>query len=94
MNNELQDIISGEGSNGKTGIIKTAASYLRASQKASGKIIINEFTKEQEAAELIQFINTQKLWYTQVLNEKSKIGEGAEQKVFLQNKWHYVCKNK
>lgn len=92
MNNELQDIISGEGSDSKTGIIKTAASYLSASQKASGKIIINEFTKEQEAAELIQFINTQQLWYTPVLTEKSKIGEGAEQKVFLQKNGTTVVK--
>ncbi len=92
MNNELQNIISGKGAIGTNSIIQTAASYLSASQKASGKIIPDEFTKEQEAAELKQFTEIHKLWYPPILTEATKIGEGAEQKVFLQKNGTTVVK--
>ena len=92
MNNELQNIISGKGAIGTNSIIQTAASYLSASQKASGKVIPDEFTKEQEAAELKQFTEIHKLWYPPVLTETTKIGEGAEQKVFLQKNGTTVVK--
>ncbi|MEP7317379.1 MAG: hypothetical protein ABI921_01515 [Panacibacter sp.] len=92
MKNELQNIISGKGATGTESFIQTAARYLRAGKKAGGKIIPNEFSKEQEATELIQFIETNQLWYAYVLSEENKIGEGAEQKVFLQANGKTVVK--
>ena len=61
MKNELQNIISGKGTIGAENIIQTAASYLRASQKAGGKAISTEFTKEQEAETLKLFIKDYRL---------------------------------
>ena len=63
LKNELQNIIFGKGGVGSKSIIQTTADYLRASKKASGKNITNEFTKEQEAEELKWLIELQKIWY-------------------------------
>lgn len=41
-----------------------------------------EYTKEQETKELITFIDGNNLWYKKEVDENSKIGEGAEQRVY------------
>ena len=92
LKNELQNIIFGKGGVGSKSIIQTTADYLRAGKKASGKNITNEFTKEQEAEELKWLIELQKIWYPFELSEENKIGEGAEQKVFLQKDGKTVIK--
>lgn len=92
MNNELQNIISGKGTTGSESIIVAAARYLAAGQNAGGKIEPNEFTKEQEATQLIKFITDNKLWYPGILKRENKIGEGAEQKVFLEQNGTTVVK--
>ena len=63
MNNELQNIISGKGATASESIILATARYLTASQNASGKTNPNEFTKEQEAAQLIKFVTEHQFWY-------------------------------
>ena len=65
---------------------------LEQAKKASGKTISIEFTKEQEAEKLKLFISEHRLWSGFVINEDVKIGEGAEQKVFLQSDGKNVTK--
>jgi hypothetical protein len=52
---ELQSIISGIGDHAAKDIIKTAAHYIRESQKTSGNTKTSEFTKKQEAKKRIVF---------------------------------------
>jgi len=48
LKNELHDIISGEGSDGKTGIIKTAASYLRQAKMQVEKLFLMSSQKNSK----------------------------------------------
>jgi hypothetical protein len=82
MKYELQDLIQGTGGESKTNTIHQIAHYLRASKEASAANEGTEFTKPQEEKCLITFINENKLWYTGIINDQLKIGEGAEQKVY------------
>jgi|GEM_PF-3467542 len=88
----MQNIISGKGGTGEKSIIQTAARFLTASKKAGGKVSSNEFTKEQEVAELSPFIEEHQLWYPHILDKEHQIGESAEQKVFLQKNGTTVVK--
>jgi hypothetical protein len=47
---ELQSIISGAGRDSKANLIEAAAYYLRQSEEAGGDTQGNEFSKDQEAA--------------------------------------------
>lgn len=91
VKHELQDIISGVGDYAEKDLIKAAAHYLRQSQKTSGASQKPELTKEQEAAELINWINHKNLWFNE--HEESRfIARGAEQKVYLHHDERYVYK--
>ncbi len=83
LNNELQNIISAKGSIGTESIIHAATNFLEESKISGRKIKSNEFSKEEEATELIHFITDKGLWYANSLEAEKQIGEGAEQKVFL-----------
>lgn len=91
VKHELQDIISGVGEYAEKDLIKAAAHYLRQSQKTSGAPQKPEFTKEQEATELINWINHQNLWFNEH-DESRFIARGAEQKVYLHQNERYVYK--
>jgi len=43
----------------------------------------NEYPKEQETKELIEYIDQNNLWYSKEIVGDSKIGEGTEQKVYF-----------
>lgn len=88
---ELQSIISGVGKNSAGNLIEAAAYHLRKSKEASGDIEKNEFTKDQEAAWLIEWIDQTSKWI-KAIDESRFIARGAEQRVFLDEDTRYVIK--
>jgi hypothetical protein len=88
---ELQRIISGVGKNPEGNIIKSATHFLRKSKEASGDAQANEFTKSQETARLISWVEDSKLWFHDI-DEKRFIAQGAEQKVYLDEDAKHVIK--
>jgi len=91
LKHELQSIISGVGKNSTRNLIEAAADHLRKSKKASGNTQTIEFTKNQEATQLIKWIDEFKLWFDKI-DEKRFIARGAEQRVYLDEDVHYVIK--
>lgn len=81
VKDELQSIISGNGTvrNGK--IIQTITSHLRRKKKAVQGAAKAKLIKEQETQALVEFIDANDLWY-KGFDESKYIGEGAEQKVY------------
>jgi Serine/Threonine/Tyrosine Kinase found in polyvalent proteins len=92
MTYELRHILEGTGGATEANLIQTALLYLRESQTASGKIEKPEFVrKEDEVKHLIAFASQKRLWYFSIPQE-SYIGEGAEQKVYLNEDGKSVIK--
>lgn len=89
---ELQHIISGNGEKGNGSNIQATANFLRGCKEASRKIEEAEYTKEQEATCLKEFINQNGYWFEGDIAEETKIGEGAEQKVYLSSDNRSVLK--
>jgi hypothetical protein len=92
LNNELQNIISAKGTTGSESILPAAARYLTASQTAGRKTEPDEFTKEQEATQLVKFITEYRSWYPHTSSIKNKISDAAEK--FLLADWATGLKNK
>ena len=88
---ELQSIISGAGRDSKANPIEAAAYYLRQSEEAGGDTQANEFSKDQEAKKLKDWIQTSNLWFDKV-DETRFIARGAEQRVYLAENVLYVIK--
>jgi len=80
---ELQYIISGNGEKGVGNNIQTITRFLRGCKETSGKPEENEYTKEQETTFLNLFISDHNLWFEENIPEETKIGQGAEQSVYL-----------
>lgn len=91
LKHELQSIISGIGDYSAENIIKAAAHYIRESQKASGDTEKSKFSKEQEAKKLIEWIDSQNLWFCDH-DENRFIASGAEQRVYLHSDEKFVYK--
>jgi len=81
VKDELQSIISGNGTvrNGK--IIQTITNHLRGKKKTVQGTTKAKRIKEQETQVLIEFIDISDFWYKD-FDESKYIGEGAEQKVY------------
>lgn len=88
---ELQSIISGIGKNSTGNLVEAAAYYLGEGKKAGRNAEANEFTKDQEAAQLIRWIDQSGKWFNQV-DENRFIARGAEQRVYLDEDTRYVIK--
>ncbi len=88
---ELQNIISGVGEHAEENLIKATAHYLRKSEEASRTTQKSKFTKEQEAKKLIDWINTEGLWFLEH-DENRFIARGAEQRVYLAQDERFVYK--
>ncbi|MBX2901722.1 MAG: hypothetical protein KF775_18880 [Cyclobacteriaceae bacterium] len=88
---ELYHIISGISKNSARDLIEAAAYYLRESKKAGRDVETIEFTKDQEAARLIEWIDKSKNWFSHV-DESRFIARGAEQRVYLAEDTRYVIK--
>jgi Serine/Threonine/Tyrosine Kinase found in polyvalent proteins len=88
---ELQSIISGVGKDSKGSLIEAAAYQLGKSKEAGGDFKAIEFSKAQEAAQLINWINECNLWFT-TLDESRFIARGYEQRVYLAEDVRFVVK--
>jgi Serine/Threonine/Tyrosine Kinase found in polyvalent proteins len=94
MNHELRNIISGIGKIAERNLIQTTLFFIRESERTSGTIEKSELVhKEDEVEKLTLFATQNQLWY-QNLNESTYIGEGAEQKVYLEKDGKNVIKIK
>jgi hypothetical protein len=91
LKHELQSIISGIGDHSAEDLIKAAAHYIRESQKTSGNSEKSEFSKKQEAKKLIEWIETENLWFHNH-DENRFIASGAEQRVYLHSNEKFVYK--
>jgi hypothetical protein len=91
LRNELEYIISGKSKTGSEDLIETTSCYLRAGKGASKTAEQTKSTKVKETSRLEEFIEKNNLWYN-TLDETKYIGEGAEQKVYLQKDGKTVVK--
>ncbi|MBB3840320.1 hypothetical protein FHS57_004340 [Runella defluvii] len=92
MTDELRHILEGTGGITETDLIQTTLFYLRKGQTASGKIEKSKFVnKEDEVKHLTTFASRYHLWYT-AIPQNAYIGEGAEQKVYLNEDGKNVIK--
>ncbi len=91
IKHELQSIISGNGSvrNGK--IIQTITNHLRGKKKTIQGAAKTKLVKEQETQVLIDYVESQGLWYKD-FDQSKYIGEGAEQKVYEFTDPNFVIK--
>lgn len=85
IKNELQHILQGKSSVSHGELIQTIASYLRKSTQTSAMAQRNKQDKEEETKKLIHYINANNLWNCDI-NFNLFLSEGAEQRVFIQNK--------
>jgi len=88
---ELQNIISGVGKYSEEDLIKAATHFLGKSKGTSGSSQKFEFTKEQEAEKLIEWIDAKRLWFMEH-DEDRYIARGAEQRVYLHKDERFVYK--
>lgn len=80
---ELQNLISGVSAQTENNLIQAAANNLRKSEKTSCKSEKTKFfTKDQEAKELILWVDQNDLWFKHH-DESRFIAQGAEQRVYL-----------
>jgi len=85
IKNELKNILSGKSSVSHGELIQAIANYLKESTQTSSLAQRNKPNKDQETASLIDYINKNNLWNCDI-NFNLFLSEGAEQKVFIQNK--------
>ena len=91
IKDELQNIISGNGSvrNGK--IIQSITNYLRRKKKTVSNSEEGKFIKIKETEILKEFITDSNLWYSGI-DDSKYIGEGAEQKIYEFSDPNFVLK--
>jgi hypothetical protein len=85
VKNELQHIIQGKSPVSQGELIQAIATYLRKSTETSAMAQTNEPNKKEETKNLVKYVNANNLWNCDV-NFSSFISQGAEQRVFIQNK--------
>jgi len=85
LKHELQHILQGKSPVSQGELIQAIATYLRESTKTGSMAQANEPNKNEETKKLVQYINENNLWNCDI-NFGLFISQGAEQRVFLQNK--------
>lgn len=92
MNNELRNIIIGISETPTGNFIQTVLRFLRESKNASRKTEKSEFfSKTDEVEFLKEFAHRNQFWHNEI-NPEKYIGEGAEQKVYLEENGLFVIK--
>ncbi len=92
MTDGLRNIITGISEATERNLIQTTLNFLRKSKNASGKIKESKLiNKEDEVIYLTNFANQHKIWINS-LDDRLYIGEGAEQKVYLNEDGKNVTK--
>jgi hypothetical protein len=82
VKDELQHIILGDESAGRTSQLKKTQSFLRANASSSGKLEKQQQLKSEETTALLNFAKNRKLFYEPAIRDIDFISEGAEQKVY------------
>ena len=85
LKHELQHILQGKSPVSQGELIQAIATYLRESTKTGSMAQTKEPNKSEETKKLVQYINENNLWNCDI-NFGLFISQGAEQRVFLQNK--------
>ena len=85
LKHELQYILQGKSPVSQGELIQAIATYLRESTKTGSMAQTKEPNKNEETKKLVQYINENNLWNCDI-NFGLFISQGAEQRVFLQNK--------
>ena len=92
MSNELRHIITGIDRNTERNLIKTTLFFLRESERTSREIEKSKLiNKEDEIKQLSLFASKNNLLF-QSIDESKYLGEGAEQKVYLNDDGRSVIK--
>lgn len=91
LKDELRNIISGKSKVRYGTIIQAITHYLRESSQTSQTPKNSKYFKNEEAKSLIKFAEANKLFIT--IDISKYVSEGAEQKVYLQNKSHVIKLN-
>jgi hypothetical protein len=81
IKHELQNIISGNGSVRNGDLIQSISSFLRGKKESVSNTEKAKFSKVEETQVLIDYIETNNLWFQSIDNSKY-IGEGGEQKIY------------
>lgn len=85
IQDELKNILSGKSSVSHGELIQTIANFLKESTQTSSVAQRKQPNKDQETATLIDYIKKHNLWNCDI-NFSLFLSEGAEQRVFIQNK--------
>jgi len=92
MNDELRNIILGISETSTGHSIQTVLCFLRKSETTSREIEKSEFfSKTNEVKWLREYANNNQFWHNEI-KEDTYIGEGAEQKVYLEENGLFVIK--
>lgn len=82
IKDELQNIIAGNGQTGFEGLIKKAQIHLGGNEIPSSESENIKHLQSEEEKRLIEFIESNNLFYDEDISEVNFIAEGAEQKVY------------
>ena len=82
IENELQNIITGNGQIGDKNLIKTIQDVLRRNEESIQISSQNKLVKSEEEIVLKHIIEAEDLTYKEEISESNYISEGAEQKVY------------
>ena len=85
IRHELQHILQGKSKISHGESIQAITSYLRKSTGTSKMVERKEPNRTEETKELVQYINAHQLWNCDI-NFSLFLSEGAEQRVYIQNK--------
>ncbi|MDD2986459.1 hypothetical protein [Flavobacterium sp.] len=92
MKYELQNIISGKSPVRHGDSIQTISRYLRKSKSSSKTFETSKQIKSKEATLIKQFCDSTNFWIT-AININAFVSSGAEQKVYLYNKFKVIKLN-
>lgn len=82
LKNELQNLIFGNESKGRSKSFKKFQLYLRRNEKASSVSSKEKYFKKEEAIYLSEFITKEDFWFESEISSDNYLTEGAEQKVY------------
>ncbi len=91
IKDELQYIISGNGSVGNGKVIQSITEYIRREKEAISNLAEGAFNKNKETQILKGFISHSNLWYSDI-DDTKYIGEGAEQKIYEFSDPNFILK--
>jgi len=93
IKNELQNIISGDGSIGTRSQLKKTQNFLRRYAETSRSAEKQKYLKSEEESCLIDFASNENLLLSYEISESNFISSGAEQRVYRYDDIHVIKLN-